>query len=46
MNQFQVIKELKELSGFTPAELSAACDTKYSAYHALFRLAFVDLHID
>lgn len=38
-----LIKELKEFSGFTPAELRNACDSTYSAYHALFRSAFIDL---
>lgn len=37
-----LIKESKEFSGFTPAELSKACDLVYSDYHALFRSAFVD----
>lgn len=41
-----LIKELKEFSGFTPRELSEACDPVYSDYHALFRSAFVDLPSD
>ncbi len=38
-----LIRELKQFSGFTPTELSEACDPVYSDYHALFRSAFVDL---
>jgi len=38
-----LIKELKDFSGFTPAQLQEACDSVYSGYHALFRSAFVDL---
>lgn len=38
-----LIKEVKDLSGFTPTGLQAACDPVYSGYHALFRSAFVDL---
>ncbi|MCD8260936.1 MAG: helix-turn-helix domain-containing protein [Bacteroides sp.] len=38
-----LIKEVRRFSGFTPVELSAACNTIYSDYHSLFRLAFVDI---
>jgi len=38
-----LIKELKQLSGFTPTELTKACDSVYSTYHALFRSAFINL---
>jgi len=38
-----LIKEVKNLSGFTPTRLFEACDSVYSDYHALFRSAFVDL---
>lgn len=38
-----LIRDLKEFTGFTPANLIKACDSVYSGYHALFRSAFVDL---
>lgn len=38
-----LIKELKDFSGFTPAELMRACDSTYSEYHRMFRSAFIDL---
>lgn len=38
-----LIKEVKDCSGFTPAELHNTCDPAYSDYHALFRSTFVDL---
>ncbi len=41
-----LIKEVKDFSGFTPAELLEACDPIYSDYHALFRSAFIDLPSD
>ncbi len=41
-----LIKEMKEFSGFTPAELLEACDPTYSAYHGLFRSAFINLPLE
>ena len=38
-----LVKELKDFSGFTPAQLSNACEPVYSGYHGLFRSAFIDL---
>ncbi|MCD7935411.1 MAG: helix-turn-helix domain-containing protein [Tannerellaceae bacterium] len=38
-----LIKEVKTFSGFSPTGLQQACDPVYSGYHALFRLAFIDL---
>lgn len=38
-----LIKELKDFSGFTPAQLFNACEPVYSGYHGLFRSAFIDL---
>lgn len=38
-----LIKDLKSFSGFTPTQLQEVCDPEYSNYHALFRLAFIDL---
>lgn len=37
-----LIRELKEFTGYTPTQLSSVCDP-YSAYHALFRSAFIDV---
>jgi len=38
-----LVKELKNFSGFTPAELLEACEPVYSGYHGLFRSTFIDL---
>ncbi|WP_353935644.1 helix-turn-helix domain-containing protein [uncultured Bacteroides sp.] len=38
-----LIKEVREFSGFTPGELTKACEPVYSDYHSLFRSAFIDL---
>lgn len=38
-----LIKEVKNFSGFSPADLIDVCEPTYSDYHGLFRSAFIDL---